>query len=807
MSDIGNISVSVVPSFHYDVAYLKSYQEYLGTCFAILDKVLAICEANPEYRYTIEQVILLREYWNRFPKQRSKLEACVRRGQIEIAPGMFVMPDMNHADGESLFQQAKIGKRWLARTFGVDSSVCWIADCWGHHAQLPQILSQSGYEYYVFWRCMRPDVLINNFRWSGLDGTEIRTHWLSRGYSGLSFPDDSVVANELDLDFVESNCDSMTAAVREIGEYGDESNVLICNGGDFRFPQETAISMLREYNRRTPGINATLSTPLEYLDEQNWEEAPVRGGEFNSAFQGTFTTNVWIKQGVRALVARLRALEALSVSRGYPAEHDELWEPVLKQQFHDIICGSICDDAVNDCRAEIANADERITNAFARFDDATGQLCVFNPLCVTRVETIEVDGIRRRISLEPYATVAVSTAVVDTAVVDTAVVDTARRTGFSECRPELPYTFKGDFYTASIDVHGYITSLVETTTDRELVDPMVAPFGVVSMQMDYGDSWLNFEGPISGGSLESSLTQNVHDPLYRNLEGALSNRGTFFPETCASIEYCDEERVVVEQECEITFWRIRLHFITYITFEKSERRITYRTEFTPSGRHYRLRVAFPTTIEQGRRFYEIPFGIQERGAGEHVAQNWVDYSEPDCGVALLNRGIPSNNIDDGTVLLTLFRAVDMEYKSPSDMTHNIGTPHVFEYAVVPHGDISPEILVAEGLRFANPPIPLRTDIKRLQDPDGAPTMCPIVQSDRENIIISGVRWSEGMIFVRLYESVGANGTTCRLRVRERVTAYAKSDGLERAIEKFMDCESAGINRHGGGGESPPHSKE
>ena len=45
-----------------------------------------------------------------------------------------------------------------------------------------------GIKYYVFWRCMRRDVMMNDFIWEGLDGTRINTHWLPRGYSGISFP-------------------------------------------------------------------------------------------------------------------------------------------------------------------------------------------------------------------------------------------------------------------------------------------------------------------------------------------------------------------------------------------------------------------------------------------------------------------------------------------------------------------------------------------------------------------------------------------------------------------------------------------
>src|SRR5207247_1983484 len=109
--------------------------------------------------------------------------------RFTVAPGQWAMPDLNHPGGEALFAQNRVGKAWLQTHLGIEPDVCWIADCWGHPATLPQIMSQSGYDFYVFWRCMRPDVMKNDFHWRGLDGTSLKTHWLARGYGNIRFPD------------------------------------------------------------------------------------------------------------------------------------------------------------------------------------------------------------------------------------------------------------------------------------------------------------------------------------------------------------------------------------------------------------------------------------------------------------------------------------------------------------------------------------------------------------------------------------------------------------------------------------------
>ena len=45
--------------------------------------------------------------------------------------------------------------------------------------------------------------------------------------------------------------------------------------------------------------------------------------------------------------------------------------------------------------------------------------------------------------------------------------------------------------------------------------------------------------------------------------------------------------------------------------------------------------------------------------GEYPALNWVDYQDDKKGICLINRGLPGNNVTDGVMMLSLFRAVDM----------------------------------------------------------------------------------------------------------------------------------------------------
>ena len=134
----------LVPTFHHDIAYLRSEREYTARCFQILDEALAILEAEPDYRFFFEQAWLLEEYWDARPEKRALMRQLAGEGRLCVEPGLYAVPDMTLPDGESLYMQATLGIEITQRLLGVRPRVCMIADCWGHNAQLPQILAQCG---------------------------------------------------------------------------------------------------------------------------------------------------------------------------------------------------------------------------------------------------------------------------------------------------------------------------------------------------------------------------------------------------------------------------------------------------------------------------------------------------------------------------------------------------------------------------------------------------------------------------------------------------------------------------------------
>ena len=755
-------TIIVVPSFHYDVAYLKPWRQYLPQSFAILDEALRLLERHAEYRFLVEQVFLLDQYWTQRPEQREPLRRLAQEGRLAVGPGLYVMPDMNHCDGESLYQQARLGIEWLETHLGIQPEVCWIADCWGHHAQLPQILAQCGYRYYVFWRCMRRDVMRTCFMWEGLDGTRIRTHWLARGYGNIMFPSQERLVNAPDLDVVGCGPRDIERICAEVRRFDPQPVAMLCNNGDFMMPQASAADVVRQLNASGQLPPLVFGTPGDILGRLDWDQAPVVGGEFNSALQGTFTSNIRIKQRNRELVERLLAVEALQVAAGLPPRDlGAAWRGVLKQQFHDIICGTITDDAVRDALAEFDAVGAELDAAVDALGPAQGVPAAFNPAGFARVETVEHAGHRWRLALPAFGFGALDEAAALPGPADAA----------------LPAVFENAWYAARIDAQGYIASLRDRSSGTELADTARVPFGGLGLQMDYGDYWLNFEAPLSGGSLESSLTQDTPDPYDRSRPGEIVNRGTFGAQVqSVRAERRGDDELWIEQSGCVSFWSVYVRFTTRLRLSAASPRIEYETRIEPAGKHYRLRAAFPTTLAGGRILHEVPFGVQERGPYEHVAQRWAACVGEQAGVAVLNAGTPANTVDDGMLMLTLFRSVAMEYKAPSELGFQQGVPHTFRYAVMPFAAGAEAGVVREALAFNRPPVLCRA----MQRQCGIDSWR--IEGDA-HVLISSLRWAGPCVFVRVYCATKAQGTAT-LRVPAGFKAWAPADGLERATGSF-----------------------
>lgn len=724
----------IIPTFHHDIAYLLPETWYYSRATEILDKAFVLLEKYDKYSFTVEQAYFFFRWLNAHPEQIEKARKYVSEGRLSLAPGFWTVPDMGIPDGESIYMQATLGKRTLRDTVGFDPRTAFIADCWGHHGQLPQILSQCGYDYYVFSRCMLPEFDRENFIWKGIDGTELKSHWLSCGYGGVGMPDGG------DDQSIRSTCAAVAGFAARTSTRCGSSPKIIPSGGDAAMPGTSASSVIESLNT-DKDTEADLSSMEKALDDICFSDTPVFCGEFIGSLKGTLATNIDLKLSNRDAERKLYSLEVLSVLRGCPVNLRPEWETTLKNQFHDIICGSICNEAIIQARKEYKELSASLESVRQKLSFNTHSF--FNPNSFPVNEVIDSEQGPVLCSAEGF--------------------ENASVTVLTETDISMPCDFENSFYRAEFDSLGYIRCLVEKSGGQIISDNPGIPFGSLQMQVDNGDVWVEFEYPWEKDA--TAYAVNDPDPYDRNSlpthPHMMISRGNIY--SVRAVKLGDSGLRII-QSGSMNYWKTVLPFETTVTFLVDSPRIDYHTEIKNTSKRIRVRAAFPTTFTGKRIRHQIPYGIVERGEGPQAAQMFIDYESEHSGLSLINRGLPQNNVEQGIMLLTLFRSVAMEYKCDSDLSYGEGMMYSFDYAVCPHpAEVSDDLLWREAMSFNRPVIDGGENVSAGFYVDGA--------------FVSALRYTGTGedVFLRVFTGTDRSKTVS-VRVPEEYKEYSFSDG-------------------------------
>ena len=112
----------------------------------------------------------------------------MRAGRWVIVNGWWLQPDCNLPSGEAFIRQALYGKRYFRDRFGVDVTIGYNVDSFGHAVTLPMLLRHTGSTHYVFMRPMEHEhpLPTSLFDWVAPDGSSVRTFRLSVSYNSSS---------------------------------------------------------------------------------------------------------------------------------------------------------------------------------------------------------------------------------------------------------------------------------------------------------------------------------------------------------------------------------------------------------------------------------------------------------------------------------------------------------------------------------------------------------------------------------------------------------------------------------------------
>lgn len=794
----------IIPHTHWEGAVFQTREAYLERGLPNILRALRLLREYPEYRFALDQADYVRGFLGRYPEEAGSFREAVAEGRLALVGGTEVMLDVNMPSGESLVRQVLLGKGYFRRELGVEVTAGWALDTFGHHAQMPQLLRLAGFSSYWFMRGVPNWETPGEFQWEGLDGTRVPAFWLAHTYGVMH--GSPRTAGEFAA-WVEGRWQLLAPFAGGPERVGLE-------GADVSEPEEWVPERVAQYNA-TEGrpFRVQLGTPGDYeAAVAKRGELPVVSGELNPIFQGTYSSRIELKQATRELETILTDAEKLGAmlrALGAEVEDGEVeraWRPMLFNQAHDLMSGVMTDRVYEDTlrkydysrqvgeelrearrRALVARVDTRgegvpvvVVNTLGRrrtdvatvtvgFSEAgvrgvqvrgpEGETVAGQILEAVRSETgdllqAEVAFVARDLPALGYAVYR--------------VLPTAE-----EAQDDSADRLENEFYRVEMDATGAMRGVWVKEGGWEALR---GAGNVVARQEDQGDFWelyKTLDGAMRIAASERHLPPGPGEALLSTEEAGepgTIRRGPVVWEYSVAHPY-GSGRIET---------RVRLY--------AGVRRIEVRTKLLNNETAVRYRVLFPTSIREGRVTHEIPFGASERPDGvEFPAQNWVDVSDGERGVALLNRGLPGNNVADGTIMLSLLRSTRIvsygyqggyEPGAGSDSGLELGKELTFDYALLPHAGDWREARVWEEGEALNHPLLVHS--AAAQEGELRPQW-GLLEVTPGNVVVSAVKvGSEGRIVARVYEATGA-ATEAALVWAGEVAEAEELDLLERPV--------------------------
>ena len=772
---------------HIDLAWLWLWEETVhDIATQTFRGTLAQMEKMPGLTFAQSQAAVYEAMEKSYPELFQKIREKVKEGTWIPVGGMWAEPDLNMPDGESLARQLLYGKRYFQEKFGVDVTVGWNPDSFGHNFQLPQILAKAGINYYVFERCAPENTPF--FWWEGADGSKVLAYVPPGWYlvdlkNGLK-----------DLLFEAGKNTSVKDFMILYGE-GD-------HGGGPRHSDVEAIAKFKK-DKNHPRLEFV--APENYFKklESAKIEFPVVKRELNFTFPACYTTQAETKKWNRRLENLLLSAEkfsALATFAGYrdyypERDLDEAWKNVLRNQFHDILDGSSIGPVYEETRKyyEAAYARgkraldfslETITNVIDTNGDGL-PLIVYNSLFWERTEPVEVEA-------------AFSRQVRGMKIMDSEGADIPSQM-IGEKNQGDKWLYQLIFIAENVPSFGYKTyRILETEAKPEYktslnCESLVLENEFFRVTLNPTTGWikslLDKRNNREALAAEGNILQAIVDEPKSMSAWELGLKDTYWNigEKGASIELVEDGPVRGTIRIKNAF-RNSL-FVQDLTLYHRVPRVDCLTRMDWQERNLMIKASFPVSAQNVKADFEIPYGFVSRPADgtEVPALKWIDLTDESgsYGVSLLNDSKYGFDVKGSTMRMSIIHGAT----SP-DPEADRGEQELL-YSLFPHAGSWQEAGThRKGYELNNP---LMAKIGMVH-PGNLPAKASFILIEPDNVVLSAVKKEMGYftrsLILRLYETFG-RPSDVKVEFPWAIDAW-ETDLIEKPLSK-IDSDNKMLN--------------
>jgi len=757
---LSKYTIHATGNSHIDMAWLWPWTETVGIVHDTFHTVLALMREYPEFTFTHGSAVTYEWMEEKYPKMFAEIKERVKEGRWEPMGGMWVEPDLNMPDGESIVRQLLVGKTYFRNKFAVDVRTGWNPDSFGYNAQLPQIYKKSGMDTFVTQKIYWNDTTrfpLKIFWWESPDGSRI-LGYLPHNYGNPIEPVD--MAQDLS-DYTRLTGYPELLHLYGVGDHG---------GGPTRSMLETA-TRWEQKDLVYPRLEVGAAQPFfdKLFQAAPKLNLPVWKSELYLEYhRGVYTSQARTKWNNRRNEEMLLNTEKFSsiaslYGANYPAEDLNYgWKKVLFNQFHDILSGSsvaaVYKDADRDHadvrRLETKNLQDAL-NAIEGRVNTTGPgvaVVVFNPLAWDRTAPVEWE------------------ASFPSLVKDVEVRDAGGKVVASQLLGKIERNARV-LFMADIPALGYqVFHFVPTTATRKAADvagDTQIENELLRVKVDPKTGCMSlFDKRNQREAFEAGKCGNLLQAFYDlPHEYDAWNIDANFEDKKWDIDKAEDVKVTERGPVRSTIRVVRRFqnstFVQDVRIYPGVDQVEVVNNVDWHEKHILVKAAFPLPVRNENATYEIPYGAIGRPTGrrnafekarfEVPALRWADLSDAQYGVSILNDSKYGYDGKDNVLRLSLLRSP--AYPDPHA---DEGKQH-FSYAIYPHAAGWQQAnTVRHGYEFNYLPIAFQTTAH-----DGSlPPSHSFVKIEPANLVLTALKQSEAGdgVVLRFYESSGQAGT-------------------------------------------------
>lgn len=789
------VNVTCIGHTHIDVAWLWRLKHTREKCARSFSTVLRLMERYSEYIFLQTQPQLYEYVKNDYPELYEAIKQKVKDGNWEVDGGMWLEADCNIPSGESLVRQILVGSRFIKEEFNKDVEYLWLPDVFGYSWALPQILKKSGIDMFmttkISWNQYNR-MPHDTFKWRGIDGSEILTHFITTpepwSQPGSWF---YTYNGRLTPKTVKGVWDAYT-------DKGITNDLLVSYGfGDGGGGVNREMLEYRKRLDKMPGLpNVKTGKASDYFRclkekvEKTEEYVHTWDGELYLEYhRGTYTSQAYTKMMNRKLELLYRETEWLSTvacltnndwSLYANNEITKGWKTILRNQFHDIIPGSSITEVYEDAKQEYKEAEDialdiqnKLEEIYINKDEHTWT--IVNNSNWDRNESIDIkcdedgsfydeDGnkLKYQRNKDEYTVEIKNIPALGYKRIILKIDDVQddNNSVFEYCDGKIS-TPK---YNIEWNEYGQLTSIYDKENKREVL-----------AKGERGNVLQMFEDkPMAHEAWDIDIFYQEKMREVKDLQ---------------SVELIEDGNIkaVIRFKYKYMNTTISQDMIVYA----NSNRIDFKTNVDWREKKQLLKVAFVVDIRSTMATYDVQFGnvkrpthwntSWDRARFESVAQQWVDLSERNYGVSLLNNCKYGHDIKDNVMRLTLLKSA-----THPDPVQDQGEQN-FTYSLLPHsGDFIDGNTVKHAYELNQP-------LKSIKGMLKSEVKKQLFKFNDANILVDAIKKAEDedMIIIRFHDYSGSRQNVS-IDSDYEITGWMETNLMEKPIENLRNENSINV---------------